>query len=127
MAGPMLNRASPVAVCLAAFAALAFAPEAMGQTPVPPYNGPMPQHRLAPSSVELPEWVMGIGSAVLLMFLWIFLGFVAGGLRDAYTVWRPREPDRAVGYWPANLGLAFGLFGVIVVALDTARPLWVSP
>ena len=122
-----MNRASFIAVCLAAFAALAFVQEAMGQTHVPPYGEPMPPGQMPPSSVELPEWVVDIESAVLLMFPWFFMGLVAGTLRDAYTAWRLREPDRAVGYWPANLGLAFGLSGVTVVVLDAAWPVWVSP
>ena len=119
MAGPPLNRASFIAVCLAAFAALASVPEAVGQTSLPGWETRPP--------VELPEWVVGTGIAFLLMFLWTFVGLIAGALRVAYTARHPHEPDRFVGGWLWRLGLAFGLSGVIVVALDAAWPVWVSP
>ena len=55
---------------VAAAAALASASEAMAQTLPPDWEtGPPP--------VELPEWFIGTGSAVLLMFLWTFVGVLS--------------------------------------------------
>jgi len=77
--------------------------------------------------MERPEWVKGIYYALLLTLLLTVAGILAGALWDAYTARYRLETDRFVGGWLWRLGLAFGLSGVIVVALDAAWPVWVSP